>query len=204
MGFSFAKSGLAEKSINPIELYSRPPQIAWGESGEMEQRNISLISKHRASFFDIHTTPVLDLICSQRPVLLPLVGPHTPGTPPHSILFPNDQFCLMSKSGKLSPKTARIIGQRLRISNEFLPLSKDEENAGLLPCAKSVITAPEFAQYWRLSPRPPECFIISHTGWYESCVGRLVLGKFNMRAVYLSQPYWERNEVTSLPKKRPK
>ena len=70
----------------------------------------------------------------------------------------HDPLGLLVKPGKPSPKTARVIGRGLRISEEFRPAIKEPEDAGLLPGAKTVGSAPKYDSYRRIMPRPREWY----------------------------------------------
>ena len=92
-------------------------------------------------------------------MLLPLLGHRTqPLTPPQTIVSQRDPLGLIDPPRIPSPRTANIIGQRWKAKNEYRPATREWEEAGLLPGAKSVNGAPEFDWYGRPIPRPREWY----------------------------------------------
>lgn len=61
VGLTYDKLAIYKKRGDSSKRYRRPHQIKCGESGEgAEKRNISKLSKQRASVFDLRPTPVLE------------------------------------------------------------------------------------------------------------------------------------------------
>ena len=93
------------------------------------------------SVFASHHTPVLMSTGPQSPVLLPLVGPRKPpDTPPQPIVSTRDPIGLCDPPRIPSPWTSNIIGQRLKAQKENRPVTREWEEAGMLPGARRLDT----------------------------------------------------------------
>ena len=86
--------------------------------------------------------------------MLLLVGSHTPlDTRRFAILSQRDPLGLLDKPPILSARTAKIIRQRGKIRRKFRTSTKECEDAGLWPCAKSVDWAPKLYSYGLPPPK---------------------------------------------------
>ena len=120
----------------------------------VERRHISKLAKQRVNVVDSQPTPVLESAYPQSPAMLLLAGSHiTPGTPPQPILSQRDPLVLLDKPVIPSARTAKIIGQRWKVRAKFRPPTKECEDAGLGPGAKSVDLAPKLDSYGMPLPK---------------------------------------------------
>ena len=113
-------------------------RVARVEKG-VEMRDTLKLAKQRVDVLDSYSTPAMDPAYPPSPALLSLVGQHTPPFAlPHRIVSQRHPLLPLDQERIPSPKTAIILGQRWKAKKEFRSATKECEDAGLGPGAKSV------------------------------------------------------------------
>ena len=110
----------------------------------VQKGGTSNFAKQRVESLDHHPTPVFECTRPQSPVLLPAVGPPTPpDTPSPPIVSERDPLGLWDRPRIRSPRTVKVIEKRAFIRDEIRPATRELEEAGMLPGAKPIDSAPE-------------------------------------------------------------